>query len=66
MKKRVFAIVCNAIGIVCWGILLYAGIYDGKGVGAILYGLCFVCSLISLILNVVELKKEKKYEKADK
>lgn len=57
MKNRVFAIVCNAVGIVCCGILLYAGIYDGKSVSAILYGLCFVCSLVSLILNVVELKK---------
>ncbi|MBP1560239.1 MAG: hypothetical protein J6C96_03215 [Oscillospiraceae bacterium] len=65
MKKIVAAITCNAIASVCWGILLYAGIYDGKTVGAILYGLCLVCSVISLILNIILLKKEK-HDDSDK
>ena len=53
MKNRIFALICNAVGIVGWGILLILGILDGKSMLAILYGICFVCSVISLILNTI-------------
>lgn len=60
MKNRIVAIVCNSIAIVCWGILVWSGIYDRKPLSIVLYALCFVCSTISLIMNIVAVNKEKK------
>lgn len=62
MKNRKVSAVLNAIAMVCWGILLYAGIYERKTVSAILYGICFLCCLISLILNISLIKKEKHHD----
>lgn len=58
MKNRKAAAICNALAMVCWGILVYGGIYDGKVINIILYGICFVFSAISLILNITAIKKE--------
>ena len=57
MKNRIFAIICNVVGIVGWGFLLILGIFDGISMIAVLYGICFICSVISLILNVSQMKK---------
>ena len=56
MNKRNVTILCNIIALVCWGILLYAGIYEGKPKNIVLYGLCFVFTLISLIKNITGIK----------
>lgn len=59
MNKRAFRIVCHAIAALCWGILTYSGIHDGKAMGIALYGLCFVLSLVSLGVNIRALIKGK-------
>lgn len=62
MKNRKNAIICHSLAMMCWGILVYAGIYYGKAINVTLYGLCFVCSMILLILNIASIKKEKHYD----
>lgn len=62
MKNRKVSAVLNAIAMICWGILLFAGIFDGNTISSILYGLCFVCTLTSFILNIVLIKKEKHHD----
>ena len=39
-------------------VILILGIIDGKSMIAVLYGICFVCSVISFIQNVAQIKKE--------
>lgn len=60
MKRRKIAIICNASAALCWGILLYGGVYNGKTFNIIMYGICFVLSVISLIWNLVIINNENK------
>lgn len=59
MDKRKRLVFCFALASVCWGILTYAGIYDGNTTRTILYGVCFVLSMINMIRHIVAIKKEK-------
>ena len=58
MKDRKAASICYALAIICWGALTFCGICDGKVVSVIMYGICFVFSTVSLIVNIRALKKE--------
>ena len=59
------AIICNCIAMACRGALVNAGIYDGKILSTVLYGICFVCSTISLIMTIIKLKKEENHNAAE-
>ena len=59
MKKRKIAIICSAIAMVCWGILFYAGIYEKNTTRAVIYGLAFVCSMVTMIKHIIASKREK-------
>lgn len=58
MKDRKAASICYALAIICWGALTFCGICDGKVISVIMYGICFVFSAVSLIANIIALKKE--------
>lgn len=62
MKNRKVSAILNAVAMICWGVLLFTGIYQGNTVSAILYGLCFVCTLTSFILNIIVINKEKHHD----
>lgn len=58
MKDRKAASICYALAIICWGALTFCGVCDGNVTSVILYGICLVFSMISLIINVRALNKE--------
>lgn len=62
MKNRKVSAFCNGLAMVCCVILVLSGFIDGKLLYIILYSIFFVLSAVSLILNIVAIKKEKDYD----